>query len=328
MRNGISAALAAVVLLVKITAAGAGGAASTPTREELLPDEGFAYEAFDRLELTEIQAEGARFKIGYAPGALAVSRDRILDWVRRSAHAVAVYYGRFPVKTARILIVPVDGAAVRNGTTWGYHGAATRVFVGRDAGEQALASDWVLVHEMIHLALPDLDVRHSWLSEGIAVYVESIARVQAGDLKEAMIWHDFAQAMPKGMPKEGDAGLDNTPTWGRTYWGGAIFCLLAEIELRKRSGNTVGLQQALRAMLAKGNHEQDGTIEAVLEAGDKGTGQTVLMDLYKAMRDKPAPPDLPAMWNELGVKLDGATALLDETAPLAALRRAIVTRLE
>ena len=39
--------------------------------------------------------------------------------------------------------------------------------------------------------------------------------------------------MPKGLPQAGDQGLDNTATWGRKYWGGAMFCLLADIEIRK-----------------------------------------------------------------------------------------------
>jgi hypothetical protein len=41
--------------------------------------------------------------------------------------------------------------------------------------------------------------------------------------------------MPKGLPQAGDQGLDNTDTWGRKYWGGAMFCLMADIEIR-RSG--------------------------------------------------------------------------------------------
>jgi hypothetical protein len=39
-----------------------------------------------------------------------------------------------------------------------------------------------MVHEMVHTALPDMPDRYAWLSEGLAVYVEPVARVQAGDL--------------------------------------------------------------------------------------------------------------------------------------------------
>ena len=122
-----------------------------------------------------------------------------------------------------------------------------------------------MVHEMVHTALPDLDERYAWLSEGLAVYVEPIARVQAGDLTAAEIWQAMMRDMPKGLPQAGDQGLDNTDTWGRKYWGGAMFCLLADIEIRKRTNNRLGLQDAMRGVLAAGgNHEKDWSIDRVL----------------------------------------------------------------
>src|SRR6185437_15110433 len=109
------------------------------------------------------------------------------------------------------------------GTTWGYHGAAIRIPLGRDSTEDVLQRDWVMVHEMVHTALPDMPDRYAWLSEGLAVYVEPVARVQAGDLSAREIWQAMMRDMPKGLPQAGDQGLDNTPTWGRRYWGGAMF---------------------------------------------------------------------------------------------------------
>ena len=64
--------------------------------------------------------------------------------------------------------------------------------------------------------------------------------------------------MPKGLPAAGDRGLDYTPTWGRTYWGGALFCLLADIDIRKRTSNRFGLQDALRAIVAAGRKPGSG----------------------------------------------------------------------
>ena len=51
--------------------------------------------------------------------------------------------------------------------------------------------------------------------------------------RRAEIWQAMMRDMPKGLPQAGDQGLDNTGTWGRKYWGGAMFCLLADIEIRK-----------------------------------------------------------------------------------------------
>ena len=204
-------------------------------QSEYLRGDRMPYDAFDRLPKTDLEIDGGTIHVGFAPGEMALPREKVLDWVRMSAKAVATYYGRFPVEQLRLLLVPVDGARIRGGTTWGYRGAAIRIPLGRDSTEEVLRRDWVMVHEMVHTALPDLNHRHTWLSEGLAVYIEPMARVQAGDLTAAEIWQAMMRDMPKGLPQAGDQGLDNTDTWGRKYWGGAMFCLLADIEIRKRT---------------------------------------------------------------------------------------------
>ena len=112
---------------------------------------------------------------------------------------------------------------------------------------------------------------------------------------------------------------------GRTYWGGALFCLLADIGIRKATKNTRGLQDALRAVnRAGGNIESDWPLEQALEIGDNATGVTVLMDLYRQMKDAPGGVNLPELWEQLGVRRDGDAVTFSESAPLAAARRAIM----
>jgi hypothetical protein len=289
--------------------------------------ERFPYDAFDRLPATPLTVGGGTLNVAFAPGEMALPRSAIMEWLEKSAKAVTVYFGKFPVASARVLIVPAPGTGVQNGTTFGYRGAAIRLVVGSAATEADLAEDWKAVHEMTHLALPDVKDEHLWLAEGIAVYVEPVARVQAGDLTPEKIWGDMLRDMPKGLPEAGDRGLDHTPTWGRTYWGGAMFCLLADVEIRKQTGNAKGLEQALRGILdAGGDHEQDWStwpIKRIFSVGDKATGTTVLADLYKKMGAKPYAPDLDALWRELGVSVQQGRVVFDDSAPLASIRRAI-----
>jgi hypothetical protein len=293
-------------------------------QSDLLRGDRMPYDAFDRLAKNDLDAEGSTIHVAMA-GSFALPKEKILGWVQTSAKAVSTYYGRFPVKSLKLLIVAVDGTRVQGGTTWAYRGAAIRVLIGRDASEDDLKRDWVMVHEMVHLALPDMDERSSWLSEGLAVYIEPVARVQAGDLTASEIWSAMARDMPKGLPRSGDGGLDNTPTWGRKYWGGAMFCLLADIEIRKQSGNRLGLQDAMRGVLAAGgNHESDWPIERVLATADKAVGLNVLTNLHDAMGAKPVSPDLEELWRELGLQpRDGAGAAFNDNAPLAAIRASI-----
>jgi hypothetical protein len=288
----------------------------------------FPYDRFDQLPSTPLAvAGGGTLNVAFAPGDLALPKAKIFAWLEKSAKAVATYFGKFPIASVRLLIVPVPGEGVQNGSTFGWRGAAIRLVVGGDVTEEDLDTDWKAVHEMTHLALPNVEDSHLWLAEGIAVYVEPVARVQAGDLTPEKIWGDMVRDMPQGLPQKGDRGLDFTPTWGRTYWGGAIFCLLADVEIRKATGNKLGLQQALRGILdAGGDQEKDWNewpIDRIFSVGDKATGTTVLSDLYAKMRASPYAPDLDALWRDLGVSATGGKVIFDDSAPLAGIRRAI-----
>jgi hypothetical protein len=311
---------------VAVLAALLAGALSfrADAQSEYLRGDRMPYDAFDRLAKTDIDVPGGTIHVAFAPGDVALPEENLLGWIRASARAVTAFYGRFPVASLRLLLVPVDGGRIAGGMTWGYRGAAIRIPLGRDATENVLKRDWVMVHEMVHTALPDMPDRYAWLSEGLAVYVEPVARVQAGDLPAREIWRAMMRDMPQGLPQAGDRGLDNTPTWGRRYWGGAIFCLLADIEIRKRTNNRLGLQDALRGVLAAGgNHEQDWSIERVLLTADKAVGLDVLTRLHDEMGPRPVTPDLAALWRDLGVKRTGEDVEFDDSAPLASIRTAI-----
>jgi hypothetical protein len=270
-----------------------------------------------------LNVHGAVLKVHFVADEKRAPRRLILDWVARSARAVALYYGRFPLPEANILIVTVSGRGVKGGRAFGGPNAYLRVIVGRDSTAADLAKDWVMVHEMIHLAIPVMDDRHDWLSEGLAVYVESVARLQAGDLDESTVWQGFVEGMAHGVPKAGDEGLDFTPTWGRTYWGGAIFCLFADLEIRKRSHGRKTLQDALRGVLAQGDFRKRWPIREVLSSADAATGTSALMELYEAWRATAVDPELPELWKRLGVRLAGRSVSFDDSAALAGVRKEI-----
>jgi len=164
------------------------------------------------------------------------------------------------------------------------------------------------------------------MEEGLATYVEPIARIEAGQMRAIQMWTDLARDMHKGVPSPDEKGLDNTHTWASTYWGGALFCFLADVQIREQTHNKMGLQDALRGILnAGGDIRQDWDIEKAFEIGDKTVGVPVLMNLYSKMKNDPMPVDLPAMWKKLGVEPEGRTVHLNDDAPLAAIRRALTS---
>jgi hypothetical protein len=275
-------------------------------------------------EAQTLNVDGVEVRIEFSDADDRIDRSRLDEWIERSLRIVAGYYRRFPTKHLLIRISAVDGAGVRSGTTFGIPQAFIRLQVGRDVTPEQMRDDWILVHEMIHLALPDVGRAHAWLSEGIATYVEGVARAQAGNRSVLDVWSEFVRSMPQGLPEAGDQGLDNTPTWGRTYWGGALFCLLADVEIRKRTNNRFGLQDALRAVAqASGGLASDWLIARVLSTADAAVGTSALADLYAQMKDAAVTPDLAALWKNLGIEPDGESIRLREDAPLASIRKAI-----
>jgi hypothetical protein len=257
------------------------------------------------------------------PGA-PLSQPDVMKWVQFAAESVATYYTRFPVPHLTLRVVSFDGTGIRHGTTWGRDGGLIVIHAGNKTTSAEFAEDWMLTHEMIHLAFPSMADEQHWIEEGISVYVEPIARIRAGHWTALKMWRDLVRDMPKGLPKAGDEGLDHTHTWGRTYWGGALFCFVADVEIRKQTKNKKGLEDALRGILdAGGSINEDWTIEKAFEIGDKAAGVDVLQKMYTEWKDKPVQVDLPAMWNALGVEANGGTAMLKDDAPMSAVRRAV-----
>jgi hypothetical protein len=275
---------------------------------------------------------GATIEVDLAPGSMDVQPSQILSWIERAARAVTIYYGRFPVQRVRVRVV-LDSSQEDSihGTTWGNVGGfqgVTRMRLGRHVTVRDLADDWTMTHEFVHMAFSSLPDNQSWMEEGLATYVEPIARAQAGQLPIRQVWSGTILGMSQGQPKRGDLGLDQTRSWGRTYWGGAMFCLVADVEIRRKTENRKGLQDALRAIVVSGGTiDKEWPLSNVLEIGDKATGTTVLVDMYDKWKDKPTTVDLENLWLELGIRRSGTDGVeLVPRAPLSTIRDAITIR--
>ncbi len=267
---------------------------------------------------------GSKIDVTIESGEMKVSQAELMQWVKSAAEAVATYYGRYPVPHVRIQIIPVDGSGIRHGQTFGYEGGLIKIRVGAQTPTAELGNDWMLTHEMVHLSFPSMADEHHWIEEGIAVYVEPIARIQAKQMNAEQMWADLVRDMPKGQPQTDDKGMDHTHTWGRTYWGGALFCFVADVEIRKQTHNQKGLQDALRGVLnAGGDITHDWELSEAFRIGDRATGTNVLSDLYTKWKNQAVKVDLASMWRDLGIAAEGKSVRVAEDAPLAAVRRGI-----
>ena len=264
------------------------------------------------------------FEVTVPDKELTVTDADLETYIEHAANSIIHYFGSYPMKHVNINIRAVGGNRVRFGRTTPEAGGSIMMMIGRSATADALKDDWTLTHEMCHLSFPAVKGDHEWLEEGMATYVEPIARAQAGYLTPAYVWNQFVGSMPKGEPASDDRGIDNTQTWGRTYWGGALFWLVADVEIRKQTHNRMGAEDAFRAIMHdNGTMEWSWPIDSVFESGDRATGTHVLQNLYRDWKDKPVNVDLDQLWRDLGIEKKGDSVVFHDDAPLASIRKAI-----
>ena len=278
-------------------------------------------------------AGNSLFQVDFGPGVLELSHDQVVQGIQTAAESVARFYGRFPVSRVRVLIVPVAGRhGVLQGTSWGDTDgfpALVRIRIGGSTTSAEVANDWIITHELVHTALSSLPDDQSWLEEGLASYIEPVIRVQAGGMRPETMWAGMVRGMPNGEPQADDLGLDNTHTWGRTYWGGALFCLMADVQIRSETQNRAGLQDALRAIVTQGaTIDTQVPLQRVLEIGDQATGTRVLTRMYAQWSKTPVDVNLSKLWQQLGVRDQQGNITLDATAPLASIRAAITNAVD
>lgn len=273
----------------------------------------------------ELAIGQSRIHVRLEPGGSVRREAAVLAWIERCARAVAGYYGRFPVPALTIEVRAADDAGIRNGQAFSGSPPTIRISVGERTPAAAFERNWSMTHEMVHLAFPSMPAEHRWIEEGLATFIEPIARARAGWITEDAVWAEWIENMPLGLPGPGDGGLDGTESWGRTYWGGALFCLVAAVSLLERSGGRYALDDALRAIVAAGGDiSARWSLVRALGAGDAATGESVLLDTYESLKDAPVAIDLDALWRRLGVASEAGRIRYDDDAPLARVRRALV----
>jgi hypothetical protein len=271
-----------------------------------------------------IQIDRSVLDVDISGGPRALTTPQITAWIERSGRAVAAVLGDFPVSRLRMFVRVTGGSGVHGGRTNGTTPPTIRISVGGNSDEETFHKDWIMVHEMIHLMMPTLEDQYHWMEEGLATYVEPIARTRAGIMTVQEFWFETARDMPQGLPEDGDSGFNNNGGWAATYWGGALFWFLADVQIRQETGGKKSLDDALRGIHAEGvDISDDWPVNRVLATGDRATGTDVLERLYEEWGPKKGSVDLEAVFRRLGVIRRGHTVTFDDNAPLAALRKAI-----
>jgi hypothetical protein len=283
------------------------------------------YFSFGKLEQLTLHLTDSELTVTRLDGPLDEPFEEVTRWVQTSAHAVSQFYRAFPVPRASVTVIPVPGRdAVVFGKVLPESSPGVALLLGEHASKRALYSDWILVHELFHLGFPSFYEEGKWLDEGLATYYEPIIRVRAGLYTEAELWEELLSSMPQGLEAFSEQGLERATDFRGIYWGGAIACLVADVEARKRKAS-VGLEVGLRALReAGGNACEVWSLAEAIGAIDHALGAPTLAPIAAAHAHQGRAFDLAGLFAELGVTKDPQGRVqLSDSAPLAAVRRAI-----
>jgi predicted metalloprotease with PDZ domain len=293
-----------------------------------------SFTGFGSMRHGRLDVAGARLDIALLGAPLAMGDAAAIGWVQESAACVARLFGRFPVD-ATVFVVPVRGASeVVFGRVMSLAGASVALLFGDQTRAESVHDNWVVVHELFHLGCPSFVGEGRWLEEGLATYYEPILRERAGWLTEEDLWSHFAREMPRSLRSGGDPPrLEDRDDIDSTYWGGALFALLADVRIRMATGNARSLDDVVRAVLARaGDATHAARVADFLRVGDEATGTHELTAVYQSWALQGENVDLESLWKSLGVGSahgphDGQGAVvLRADAPQAAVRRAIAAR--
>ena len=288
------------------------------------PDGESLYAALREQPHTTLSACGGDIAIVFADGAPGLDRERVMEWIRKSAEAVSRYFGQFPVRQVGLLVIADDSTAISGGTTYGISHSAISIHVGRRANETAFRDDWILVHEMTHLACRPCRGKATGCSKAMRrMWSRSHAR-RPGRSTRAWSGDGRSRACPKASRRPGIRD-STTPARGVAPTGVArpFGSRRTSGFWRRRTARWVHRMHYVAINRRSGGNTADWTVDQVMAAGDAATKTHVLSSLYAAMRSSPAPVDVANLFRQLGVEeRDGAIEYSDD-APLASIRRRI-----
>jgi hypothetical protein len=263
--------------------------------------------------------------------------DVLSAWVIEAARRVLLVHGGLPVPRVQVVVTPIEGREVRPwrdadpvpfGRVLRDGGAAVQLFVRQTATAAMLSRDWTATHEFSHLLLPYVDRDDGWLPEGFATYYQNVLLARAGvyDAREA--WQRIVEGFGRGRRVAySDTLAESIARSGenhvmRMYWSGVAIALLADVELRRTGGSLDGALAGLRRHLPS---DEPWSARRVMVALDAAGGEGVFDGLRRRWIDARDFPEVDAVLAALGVRIETGSVVLDDTAPLAVIRRAITS---
>ncbi len=290
--------------------------------------------AIGRFTIHREVVAGATVEIAILDAPHAATPKGIRAWIVAAVKAVAALYGRFPTPKIVALVDPAPGRdpPVLFGSAMRAGGGHVHLLLANAAKDDSLVGEWVGVHELMHLGMPWTYDADAWLQEGFVTYYQEVLRARAGMLTEREAWQNIHDGFARGRRRGGTRSLElesrdmqQEHGYHRVYWAGAAVALLIDVELRRVSKGKRSLDDVIRWW-----REQHGGMLRphrgvdLFRAVDRWLGGPLCSRIAEACLAERSFPEVEAVYKQLGLEAATGRIVLNDSAPLAAQRRAIM----
>ncbi len=303
------------------------------------PESSHAPAVIGRFGYYELEIAGATLRVALPDAEPAVDRDTVLRWLRATATDVSLTYGRFPNPSPFVIVTPIaserrwSNSAVPFGRVIRDGGETVELFVDQTRPLADYLGDWTATHEFSHLMVPYLNSEARWISEGFAQYYQNVLLARSGAYDQELAWQKIVSGLNRGAASQPGLSPNQAADRGRrgarmkVYWSGAALALMADVELRERSGGKESLDTVLDSLQACClPSDRVWTGLEFFDRLDALLDEPVFVALYERYADAAGFPDPNRDLSRLGVRPGGGGIRLDDDAELAVIRNAIMRR--
>ena len=284
-----------------------------------------------------INHKGTELRVAYLPGN-PVDTNMIKKWLMATVDNVSLAYGLFPNPNPQIIIVPYakswskQKSPVPFGRVVRDYGESVQFFIDQRQSLNQFNKDWTATHEFSHLLLPYISWKNRWLSEGFASYYQNVLLARAGVYTEQRAWQKLYDGFMRGKVSAPELSPNSAARegWGgnmKVYWSGAALFFIADVRLRKESGNTKSLDTTLKALkecCLPSSKSWSGS--QIMRQLDSLSDTSVFSDLYDEYANNPGFLPYEEVFEDLGIQVRNGKVRLKDSENMD-LRKAIVSKL-
>lgn len=301
------------------------------------PESAFAPAVFGNFDYRELEVPGATLRVSLLKGVEEMDNESIVQWINATATDVSLAYGRFPNPSPQVVVIPVgnghsnERSAVPFGRVIRDGGETVELQVDQTQPLEALLADWTATHEFSHLMLPYVDRKYRWISEGFAQYYQNVLLTRSGAYDDLYAWQKIYDGFERGRQSRPELSPNEATDGGvrsglmKVYWSGAAIALMADVQLRERSGGHESLDIVLGRLqeccLPSDRAWSGAELFAQL---DELASSPVFTPLYRRFADTAGFPDTTELFERLGLGVSGGKVHIRFFAELRAIRKSIL----